>query len=124
MANWKDKRDPVRLLGRRFGIVGLIVAVVIAAGAVWNVYQKERESRERRVEVENQLHDLKAREARLTADIASLQSERGLEEVLRDQYEVAKEGERLLIIVEPASSAPSQATSSVLQWFQGLFHWW
>lgn len=124
MANWKDRRDPVRLLGRRFGIVGLIVAVVIAAGAVWNVYQKERGSRERRLEAENQLHDLKAREVRLTADIAALQSERGLEEVLRDQYEVAKEGERLLIIVEPASSAPSRATSSVLQWFQGLFHWW
>ncbi len=124
MANWKDRRDPVRLLGRRFGIAALMAAVVVAAGAVWNVYQKERGSRERRIEAENQLHDLKAREARLAADIAALQSERGLEEVLRDQYEVAKEGERLLIIVEPASSAPVQATSSVLQWFRGLFHWW
>jgi cell division protein FtsB len=124
MTNWKDRKDPARLFTRRVGIAALVLLVVFAAAAVWNVYEKERESRALRLQVEGQLEDLRAREAKLNVDIAKLETDRGLEEALRDQYEVAKAGERLLIIVEPATAAPARATSSVLQWFRDTFFSW
>lgn len=77
-----------------------------------------------RRQAEHQLQDLRTREEKLENDIARLQTDRGLEELLRDQYEVAKSGEKLLIIVEPETGAPVRATSSVLQWFRDAFSWW
>jgi cell division protein FtsB len=124
MVNWKERRNPVRVFARRLGMLGLVILVIVAVGAVWGVYKKERESRILRTQAEAELADLRLREERLKEDIEKLQTDRGLEERLRDQYEVAKKGERLLIIVEPATPAPTRATSSVLQWFRDVFPWW
>ena len=55
---------------------------------------------EKRMEREEDLNALKARAEVLEGDIEHLQSDRGLEEELRSRFDVAKEGEQVIIIVE------------------------
>lgn len=102
----------------------LFVVVLVAGSNVYEMYQKEQDSRELRVQAENKYKDLVMREARLKEDIETLKTDRGMEKAIRQQYELAENGENLIVIVEPSASPSMEATSSPLEgWFGRLFFW-
>ena len=120
----RSRNDPVRLFGRRLILLGLFALIVLSAMGVWSAYQKEKESRLLRKEAEMQLGDLSKRQAQLDADIASLETDRGKEQVLREQYALAARGEGLIVIVDTPPVAPTRATSSLVDWLKKTFTWW
>ena len=124
MERFRQKRDPLRLIGKRLLLILLFILVVVAVSGVWKVYRKERESMALRKEAEIQLDDLSKRRTQLEADIEKLKTPRGMEKALREQYRLAKTGEHLIIIVDPPTSSPTVATSSVMEWFQKTLSWW
>jgi cell division protein FtsB len=125
MAALRQRNEPVRLLGRRLLLGALFILVVIAAFGVWNVYEKERESAALKEQAQSQLSDLAHRQTQLNSDIATLQTGRGKEAALRQEYALAAKGEGLIIIIDPASGTPVQATSSAfVQWLHKTFPWW
>ena len=124
MERFNQRRDPLRLLGKRLLLILLFVLVIIAISGAWKAYRKEQESLSLRQEAEIQLADIAKRRAQLEADIAKLNTTRGMEEALREQYRLAKTGEHLIIIVDPPTPAPIVATSSVMEWFQKTLNWW
>lgn len=121
---WGQRRNPLKLFGKRLALLLLLALVALAASGVWGVYKKERESRALRMEAEAQLADLAGRKAQLEADIAKLKTPRGMEEALREQYRLAKSGEGLIVIVDPPTPVPIEATSTVMEWFNKTFTWW
>src|SRR3989338_4712529 len=124
MERFNQRRDPLRLLGKRLLLILLFVLVIIAISGVWKAYRKEQESLSLRQEAEIQLADIAKRRAQLEADIAKLNTTRGMEEALREQYRLAKTGEHLIIIVDSPTPATIVATSSVMEWFQKTLNWW
>ncbi len=125
MVAIKQRNDPVRLFGRRLALLALIVLVFAVAVGMWSAYQKAKESGSLRAQAQRQLHDFSARQSQLNSDIANLQTSRGKEEVLREQYALAAKGERLIIIVDPPASKPAQATSTtVFDTIKRTFSWW
>ncbi|MDO8481661.1 MAG: septum formation initiator family protein [bacterium] len=124
MERFTQRRDPLRLIGKRFLLILLLALVIVAISGVWKVYRKARESMTLRKEAEIQLADLDKRRTQLEADITKLKTSRGMEEVLREQYSLAKSGEHLIVIVDPPTPAPVVATPSVMEWFQKTLSWW
>ena len=124
MQTFGQRRDPLRLFGRRILMLALLVLAVVRSIGVWGVYQKERESRSLRADSEAQLADLKSRKAQLETDIAKLKTDRGMEAALREQYQLAKSGEGLIVIVDPPTPQPIATTSTMMQWFQKSLSWW
>lgn len=122
MVLLKQRNDPVRLLWRRLALLVLIVLIFYAVWAVWGVFWKARESASMRAQAESQLGDLEARKARLTIAIANLETDRGREEVLREQYAVGKEGEGMIQIIDP--DPPPQPTTTPKTWIDNAFSWW
>ena len=120
----RSRNDPVRLFGRRLILFALFVIIVFSVAGVWSAYKKERESRALRQEAEMQLGDLSKRQAQLDVDIASLETDRGKEQVLREQYALAACGEGLIVIVDTPPVAPARATSSLVDWLKKTFTWW
>ena len=120
----RSRNDPVRLFGRRLILLGLFALIVLSAMGVWSAYKKERESRALRQEAEMQLGDLSQRQEQLDADIASLETDRGKEQVLREQYALAARGEGLIVIVDTPPVAPTRATSPLVDWLKKTFTWW
>ena len=119
MLEFHERRRLKQFLYSKGMLAALAVAVVLLGNASFNIYQKEREAVARRAEREVELADLNARSAVLAEEIERLSTARGVEEEVRRKFEVAGEGERLIILVEP----PKEATATPRGKSGGLFGW-
>ena len=109
MRELEQRRHPIYVLSLRlFTVAVLLVAFGLVRG-VWSIYQKEQETSNGRMEAEQQLADMKRREIALHSDIVRLRSAEGIEAALREQFDMAKEGEGVVIIVDRDKTS-SQAT--------------
>lgn len=121
MAQIRQRNDPVRLLWRRLLMLGLTILVFFSLWAVWGVLLKERESRSLRLQAQVQLKDLQKREEGLNARIEALETERGQEEALRNAYQVGKEGEAMITIVEQSAGTTTAPATPKPGFFQKVF---
>ena len=78
----------------------LFIILVFLANAAWGAYVKYKETEVTRGEAESRLEKLKDREKDIRGEIARLETERGVEEEIRNQFGFAKEGEGVIVIVE------------------------
>ena len=125
MAIVGKRSDPVRLFARRLALLALFVIVLAACSALWDVYKKEKESRILKNQAEAQLYNLDMQESHLNGEITRLETARGKEELLRENYEMAKEGENMIMIIEPPARAPIVATTTELtKWMHRLIPFW
>jgi cell division protein FtsB len=67
--------------------------------SAYNRYQIARDMAERRLDVESEKQRLLERQQELEADVEYLSNERGIEAEMRRQFDVAREGEQVVIIV-------------------------
>ncbi len=91
----------------------LLVLATLMLVSTYNRYQIARDMAERRLEVESEMTRLLERKAELEADVEYLSNERGIEAEMRRQFDVAREGEQVVIIVEDESTVqPLEAATS------------
>lgn len=69
------------------------------------------------------LQDLSAQQTTLQQNISDLQSDRGKEAVLRQEYSVGEKGENMIIIVD-ASSTPPPPPPTFMDKLKNAFSWW
>ena len=113
MNRMLDIRERTRL--RRFlyakpTIIALVLVVVLLFRGVWGVYQKSAEAVAKRDKATAELADLAARKKELHEGIARLSTGEGVEAEIRDRFMVAKEGEKVMIIADPAANASHTVT--------------
>lgn len=107
MLKVRDKRLLRTILFGRVGIVVFGIIVAVLANATWSVYQKSQFARESRDRAAQELEKLEEREASLAEEMERLATERGIEEELRHKFDVGREGERLVVLVDaPEAPAP------------------
>lgn len=100
-------------------IIMAIFAVLIFHSA-WRMHEKSLDAISKRDKALDELHALETRKAELESDVARLSSDRGIEEEIRDRFMVAKEGEKVMIVVAPKSedahtvTVPLEQNSSFL----------
>ena len=100
MKDFQRKRKIRKVLYSPGVILGLFLLLVLVSKATWGLYDKERESRKNLDRVEADLLALTVREEQLTKDIARLRTPEGIESEIREQFQVAKPGESMVILVE------------------------
>lgn len=81
----------------------VIAVLVIIAGflsvSVFERYQIEREMSARRLAAEQEYQNLQQRQAELEKKVNYLEDERGIEEEIRKHFDVAKTGEKVVILL-------------------------
>lgn len=87
--------------------------------ATWSVYSKERDSKASLSLASEQLVALVARQDNLTEQIERLRTPEGVEAEIRGQFQVAKPGERMVVVVEEekVSEVPKEKQSFVSRFF-------
>lgn len=124
MAMKERHKALARLFWRRITLVSLMAVSVFAAFAVWGVYKKEQESRMLRLQAESQLYDLQDQQRNLSERISGLNTQKGKEAILREQYGVAKSGESVVIIVEAEKADMAPEESGVRVWVRKFVPFW
>lgn len=109
------------LLNSRLTIAALAVIAVALSFAVYDRYAVEREMLARKNEAETDLQALTERQAVLKERVEYLNNDQGMEAEIRRHFDVAREGEQVVILLGDDTEDASFATSSPLP---PPKHWW
>ena len=121
MFNVFEKRKVRRFFFSRTLSIFLFGIFLFLAHAAWGAYQTSSFAHETQREAVLEYTALDERKKMLEAQIAHLGTERGIEAELRSRFDVGREGERLVVLLEPPvlEDAPVQNDS----WWSPLVRW-
>ena len=100
MFDFYEKRKIKQLLYSWPTLILLALVSFFLLNAVLEVYKKEKETRINKNQQLFQLEELEKRQIALEEEILRLSTPRGVEEEIRQKFEVAKEGEGVIVIVD------------------------
>lgn len=107
----------------------LIVLFCVLILFIYNIIgliEKERETTEKKNVILSNIETLRNREKTLSNDIEKLKTEEGVEETIRDKYQVVKEGEKMVVIVDEeekkASITPKETKHGFVEWIKSIFN--
>ncbi len=120
------KRDESlwRLARSKIVLILLVVIIALTGNAAANMHGRYKEAKIRADRAEENLQSLNERKKELTANLERLGTARGREEELRKRFNVAGEGEGVIVIVDPRPSDPTESTegtSGIWQTILNLF---
>ncbi len=120
MANFGKKRRITDFLYSKPAIAFLIVIVIFLSFAVYHRFIIEREMAARQMQTELEKQKLLMRKDALEKRVEYLSGERGMEEEIRKHFDVAKEGEQVVIIVDKEETAvvKEEPKEEVKPWYQ------
>jgi cell division protein FtsB len=100
MFDFHEKRKIRRVVYSKVFIGGIFLLTLIIGKSVYERFTIEREMAEKLNERSEELITLEKRAALLDSKVEHLKNERGIEEELRTRFDVAKEGEQVVIIID------------------------
>lgn len=104
MREFQERRRVKKLLHSRYAIAVLVVVLLLTARGVWGVYQKYEKSKDIAERMRTEASSLAARQDSLQASIAALGTSEGREKEIRDRFGVVKPGEKMVVLVDTAST--------------------
>lgn len=113
MLDFYQKRKVRTIVNSRYTQIGLGLLILLVGWSAYTRYQIAVEMSERRVVAEQEAAALEARRDSLGEQVEYLSNERGIEAEMRRQFDVALEGEEVVVILDDEPAAESlQATST------------
>ncbi len=100
-------------------ILSLVFVVFILTKGVFGMYQKNVRASERAQDALTELAKVEKREASLNKNLGHIKTSRGVEEELRRKFDVAREGEHLLVIIDKEIEPENKKDTD--SWFGGLW---
>ena len=100
-------------------IIVLLIVFVLSAKGVINIYKKESESR---VEVERltkHKNEIEERLAKVSISAEVLRTREGIETEIRNKFDVVKEGEQVIVVVDKELPPPPEEKKNFLEKFWG-----
>ena len=119
-SNYKFWHSPIAL-------VVLFCILVFSGYRIIDLIKKDVETNHKKELILDQINSLRQREASLNDSISKLTTDEGKEEIIREKYQVAKEGEKMVTIVDediPTNPAPQPEVVSHGFWgfIKKIFH--
>ncbi|MFA5838599.1 MAG: septum formation initiator family protein [Candidatus Paceibacterota bacterium] len=124
MSEFIKKKKYYKILYSRITLLLLMILIVVFLKATWNVYKKEKITRDNLNNAQDELNGIKEREVFLVEQIEKTKTEKGIEEEIRSKFNVVKEGEKVIVIVnekEKPKIIESNETDSFWNWVKGIF---
>ena len=121
MFDFYEKRKLRNIVYSKPALVILTIIMIAFIYSVYGALEKERETRlvrDQRAEVLDELYD---RDELLQSEIDRLNTSKGLESEIRSKFEVAKDGEEVIVIVEAPSDEKKVIVSEEKGFFKRLF---
>lgn len=106
-------------------LIVLFCILVLFAYNIVGLIKKERETNQKKNIILSNIESLRNREKSLSSDIEKLKTDEGVEETIRDKYQVVKEGEKMVVIVDEEnkndSSVEKETKHGFIEWIKSIF---
>lgn len=119
MKKFETKRHIRSKIYSKFTLVSLLILFILLARGVYSLYLKNNESLDMRRDAELRLKSILSRKDTIGKEIEKLSSDEGVENEIREKFNVVKPGEKVVIIV-PEEVATS--TEEEKGFFKSLWH--
>ncbi len=116
MLQFQEKRRLKSFLSSKMTLVVAIVLVIFVARGAWGVWGKEHESKANLAAADAGLAELEQRQKLLAAEVARLETSRGVEEEIRNKFQAVKPGEDVAIIVQTAATSSKEKAPPMSFW--------
>ena len=108
MASFGKKKSYTDWLYTRPVVIFLGFLIVLLAYAVFQRFTVEREMYARRIAAEEERQEVLQHKTELEEKVKYLEGERGIEEEIRKHFDVAREGEQVVILVGDDTEKPEE----------------
>ncbi|MFH1170130.1 MAG: septum formation initiator family protein [Candidatus Vogelbacteria bacterium] len=98
-----------------------LLLIILMGVRVFGLYQNKQNVRAEEISREKELAKLIARRDKLMAEVASLTTDRGVEEAIRERLGVVKPGEKVINLVGDTPTPPPVPPS--IPWWQKIMEW-
>lgn len=98
MLQFQKKKKIKNMIYSKLALIFILFILFLFVKATVVFYQKEAESRNRKGRAENKLLELQKRKENIENKIKRLDSYVGVEEELRQRFDLVKEGEQTILI--------------------------
>ena len=124
MREFQDRRRRSwrRVIASRLVQIFLILILILMGESVVQLYQRERVVAKEEKAVKHELALLEAKRAELSVEVTSLETDRGVEEALRERFGVVKEGEKVINLVGVTATS-TETTTTNSSWWQKVVDW-
>jgi len=124
MREFQGKRRWRRLVYSLPVLVLLVLLIILLTNSAYRLYDKRQlANRERQVALA-EVVQLRARQAELTETVAKLNTARGVEAAIRENFNVVKPGEKVITLVAGATTTVSgNVEPASIPWWQPIINW-
>jgi len=119
MRNFQQKRGWREIIESWPVIIFLGILLSFFTWGVVGFMGKMSATQENRKIAETKLVELEGKKARLTSEIAKLETDSGVEENIREKFGLGKEGEGLIVVVEDKNKV--EVKEEKKGWFSSLW---
>jgi cell division protein FtsB len=109
MLEFQKKKKIKNMVYSKLALIFILFILFLFIKATVSFYQKAQESKNRKVRAENEFTELEKRREDLEHKIKRLNSPVGVEEQLRERFDLVKEGEQTILIGENKASTSSDS---------------
>ena len=121
MLDFQPKSYWRRVIHSKVFLLPMAIFTVVLLNGVFGLYNKSRVANQALEMVRLEEERLEERARYLEAAIGELETDRGVEKVIREKFGMVRPGERVINLVEPRDATTAPLTSSKKSFWQRLW---
>jgi len=99
MRKFEAKKQIKNRIYSKTTLIALLVLIILLSRGVFNIYLRNKESVIARDQAKMKVGELNARKQLLSNEIEKLNQDDGIEQEIREKFNVAKPGENVVLII-------------------------
>lgn len=112
MRNFQQKRTWSNVFQSKPVLIFFGLLLLLFAWNIWGLWNKMEDTEKNKKIAEDKITALQQQEDKLSADIDSLNTDQGKEEVFRENFGLAKAGESEIVVLDDNSTPPPPPPNS------------
>lgn len=121
MIGFQEKNRLRRIMYSKVALIGLFFLLLVVAKATYTLYLKQQKGGEILKRTRAELQTVQEHQATLKSKMDRLSTELGVEEEIREKFDLAKPGENVIVMVdkEATVTAPTEEKG----WWLSFWSW-